>query len=254
MSTYCAAAAPTRHPAGEAHSPPAPAPLVTTFAAGPLPANSASKVAARRLAAHPIRTRRPLSPSLSLSATPQLPPPQPLSTRVAKNVSRRHTTRDTRHQATPGDTRHNRPASVPCHGRSDRRSPGSPRAAAAIAAPADMAGVQDLRSSRRSARPRWPTKSSWPTWPPWPPWPPRQNQAFFHPPRPRAALDLSPSSRLCQKIICGGFAQKVACGRRLRRRFRSPPQSVVVAQRRFGVRDPSHRLFVQSHWWEATSS
>ena len=38
------------------------------------------------------------------------------------------------------------------------------------------------------------------------------------------------------------FAQKIVCGRRLRRRFRSPPQAVVVTQRRFGVGDPSHRF------------
>ena len=44
-----------------------------------------------------------------------------------------------------------------------------------------------------------------------------------------------------------GFAQKVVCGMRLRRRFRSPPQAIVVNQRRIGVRDPSHRLFVHSH-------
>ena len=95
MSTFCATVAPTHHPPGEAHSLPAPAPLVTTFAAGPLPVNRASEVAARRLAAHPIRTRRPLSSPLSLSATPQLQPAQPLSTRVAKNASgdtRRHAT------------------------------------------------------------------------------------------------------------------------------------------------------------------
>ena len=92
---FCATAAPTRHPPGEAHSLPAPAPLVTTLASGPLPVNRASEVPSRRLAAHPIRTRRPLSPSLSLSATPQLQPAQPLSTRVAKNASgdtRRHAT------------------------------------------------------------------------------------------------------------------------------------------------------------------
>jgi hypothetical protein len=35
-----------------------------------------------------------------------------------------------------------------------------------------------------------------------------------------------------------GFAQKVFCGRRLRRRLRSPPQAVVVSQGRFGVRTP----------------
>ncbi len=95
MSTSCATAAPTRHPPGEAHSPSTPAPLVTTFAAGPLPVNRASEVASRQLAAHPIRTRRPLSSPLSLTATPQLQPAQPLSTRVAKNASgdtKRHTT------------------------------------------------------------------------------------------------------------------------------------------------------------------
>ena len=32
------------------------------------------------------------------------------------------------------------------------------------------------------------------------------------------------------------------CGRRLRRRFRSPPQTSVVAQRLLGFRDPSHQL------------
>ena len=37
---------------------------------------------------------------------------------------------------------------------------------------------------------------------------------------------------------------KVSCGRRLRRRIRSPPQAVVVAQCRFGV----------SHWWELTEA
>jgi hypothetical protein len=42
-----------------------------------------------------------------------------------------------------------------------------------------------------------------------------------------------------------GFAQKVICGRRLRRRLGSPPQVVVVRQRRFGVGNPSHKLFVQ---------
>src|SRR5690606_16712564 len=52
MSTHCATAAPMRHPPGEARSLPALAPLVTTFAAGPLPANRECEVAARRLAAH----------------------------------------------------------------------------------------------------------------------------------------------------------------------------------------------------------
>lgn len=82
-----------RHPPGEAHSLPAPAPLVKTFAAGPLPANRASEVASRRLATHTIGTRRPLSSPLSLSALlsqaamPQLQPAQPLWTRVAQNAS-----------------------------------------------------------------------------------------------------------------------------------------------------------------------
>ena len=95
MFTFCATAAPTRHPPGEAHSLHAPALLMTTFAAGPLPVSRASKVASRRLAAHPIRTRRPLSWPLSLSATPQLQPAQPLWSRVAQNASgdtRRHAT------------------------------------------------------------------------------------------------------------------------------------------------------------------
>ena len=87
MSTYCAAAAPTHYPPGEAHSLPATAPLVTTFVAGPLPVNRASEAASRRLAAHPIRTRRPLSPFLSPSATPQLHLAQPLWARVAQNAS-----------------------------------------------------------------------------------------------------------------------------------------------------------------------
>jgi hypothetical protein len=68
---------------------------VTTFAAGPLPVNRASEVATRRPASHPIRTRRPPSSPLSLSATPQLQPAQPFSTRVAKNASgdtKRHAT------------------------------------------------------------------------------------------------------------------------------------------------------------------
>jgi hypothetical protein len=99
MSTHCDAAAPTRRPPGEAHSLPAPAPLVTTFAAGPLSVNSVSEVASRRLAAHAMGTRRPLSSPLSLSATPQLQPAQPLSTCVAQNASgdtRRHTTHSPR--------------------------------------------------------------------------------------------------------------------------------------------------------------
>jgi len=86
MFMPCAAAAPTRHPPGEAYSLLAPAPLVTTFAAGPLPVSRASEVASRRLAAHTMGTRRPLSSPLSLSATPQLQPAQPLPTRVAKNA------------------------------------------------------------------------------------------------------------------------------------------------------------------------
>jgi hypothetical protein len=96
MFTYCATAAPTRHPPGEALSLPALAPLVTTFAAGPLPANRASEASSRRLAAHPIRPRHPLSSSLSPTSTPQLQPAQPLSTRVAKNA-----VGDTRRHATP---------------------------------------------------------------------------------------------------------------------------------------------------------
>ncbi len=84
---FCATAAPTRYLPGETHFLPAPPPLVTTFAAGPLPANRASEVAARRLAAPTMGTRRPLSSPLSLSATPQLQPAQPLSTRVAKNAA-----------------------------------------------------------------------------------------------------------------------------------------------------------------------
>jgi len=95
MSTLCATAAPTHYPPGEAHSLPATAPLVTTFVAGPLPVNRASEVAARRLATHPIGTRRPLSSPPSLSATPQLHPAQPLWARVAQNASgdtRRHAT------------------------------------------------------------------------------------------------------------------------------------------------------------------
>jgi hypothetical protein len=92
---FCATAAPTRYPPGEAHSLPAPASLVTTFASGPLPANRASEVASRRLAAHSSRTRHPLSSPLSLSATPQLHPLNHFWTRVAKNAvgdTRRHAT------------------------------------------------------------------------------------------------------------------------------------------------------------------
>ena len=95
MFTDCATAAPMRHPPGEAHSLPAPAPLVTPFVAGPLPVNRASEVASRCQAAHPMVTRRPLSSPLSLSATPQLQPAQPLRDCVAKNASgdtRRHAT------------------------------------------------------------------------------------------------------------------------------------------------------------------
>ena len=101
MFTFCATAAPTCHPSGEAHSLPATAPLVMMFATNPFPVNRASEAASRRLAAHPIGTRRPLSPFLSPSATPQLQPAQPLSTRVAKNA-----VGDTRRHATP------RPAGV----------------------------------------------------------------------------------------------------------------------------------------------
>ena len=93
MFISCTTAAPTRHPPGEAHSLHAPALLMTTFAAGPLPVSRASKVASRRLAAHPICTRHPLSSPLSPSATPQLQPAQPLRACVAQNASgdtRRH--------------------------------------------------------------------------------------------------------------------------------------------------------------------
>ncbi|BBO32590.1 hypothetical protein PLANPX_2202 [Lacipirellula parvula] len=86
MSISCVTAAPTHHPPGEAHSLLAPASLVTKFAAGPLPVNRASEVAARRLAALNTGTRRPPSPLLSLSATPQLQLAQPLSNCVAKNA------------------------------------------------------------------------------------------------------------------------------------------------------------------------
>ena len=88
MYTFCATAAPTHHLPGEAHSPSAPAPLVTMFAV-----DRASEVASRRPAAHPNRPRRPLSSPLSPSATPQLQPAQPLWDRVAQNASgdtRRH--------------------------------------------------------------------------------------------------------------------------------------------------------------------
>jgi len=116
MSTYCATAAPTRHPPVEAPSPSVTA-LVATFDSGPLPVNRASEVASRRLAAHPSRTRRPLSPFLSLSATPQLPPAQPLSTSVAQNGSG-----DTRrHQATRDST--------PRRGREPFATSGVPRPA-----------------------------------------------------------------------------------------------------------------------------
>ncbi len=89
MFTCCVTAAPTRYPPGEAHPLPAPAPLLTTFAAGSLPVNTASEVASRRLAAHSTGARQPLSSPLSLpslSATPQLQPAQALSNCVAKNA------------------------------------------------------------------------------------------------------------------------------------------------------------------------
>jgi hypothetical protein len=95
MFTFCDTTAPTRHPPGEAHSLRAPAPLMTTFAAGPLPVSRASEVASRRLATPSSRPRHPLSPPLSLRATPQLQPAQPLRACVAKNASgdtRRHAT------------------------------------------------------------------------------------------------------------------------------------------------------------------
>jgi hypothetical protein len=113
MSTHCAAVAPTRYPPGEAHSLPAPAPLVTTFAAGPLSVTWASEVASRRLAALTIGTRRLLSSSLSLPATPQLQTAQRLLNCVAKNAfgdTIRHATESprlgsaTRHDATADQT------------------------------------------------------------------------------------------------------------------------------------------------------
>jgi hypothetical protein len=115
MYTYCATAAPTRHPPGEAHSPSAPAPLVTTFVTGPLPVNRASEATSRRLAAHPIGTRRPLSSLLSLRSTPQLQPAQPLRDCVAKNASgdtRRHATESSRLCSMPLPIRSARVAQV----------------------------------------------------------------------------------------------------------------------------------------------
>lgn len=139
MSTYCATAAPTRHPPGEAHSLPTPAPLVTTFASGPLPVNKASEVSWRRLTAHSIRTSRPLSSPASLSATPQLQPAQPLWTRVAKDAlgdTRRHqATRDrTSRRRWPSGCRSNQHCVHACQ--------------FAVAELADTAGLEDLRLQR----------------------------------------------------------------------------------------------------------
>jgi len=112
----CATAAPTRHPPGEAHSLPAPAPLVPTFLAGPRSVTWAvdgstatiASAGGRRLrrrsrapfptAAAPSHSlgvgdpshkhwRLKLSPPVSLSPSPQLQPAQPLWTRVAKNAA-----------------------------------------------------------------------------------------------------------------------------------------------------------------------
>jgi hypothetical protein len=179
MSMFCATAAPTRHPLGEAHSPPAtaPAPLVTTFAAGPLPANSASGVATRRPAAHTSRTRRPLSSPLSLSATPQLQPAQPLWTRVAKNAlgdTTRHATDPTAATGRAAVDQTNI-ASMPA----SSQWPNSQRQS--------WQTRQAWRTSRlqRIAAPKLATKNAWPTWPTRPPRPTRQNQSFFI--RPQAS-------------------------------------------------------------------
>jgi hypothetical protein len=123
MSTYCAAAAPTRYPPGEAHSLPAPAPLVTavageiahcvgmSFVGGDSDADAAfhseppSLLHAASGSETPPTTARNQTcrPALSLPATPQLPSAQPLRARVAKNASgdtRRHATAAQGHRGT----------------------------------------------------------------------------------------------------------------------------------------------------------
>jgi hypothetical protein len=56
-----------------------------------------------------------------------------------------------------------------------------------------------------------------------------------------------PEMRAKIKIHPRGFARELDCGRRLRRRFRVPPQNVAEWRNVIAAKDRSHRLFGQCH-------
>lgn len=96
MYTYCATAPPTRHPPGEAHFLPPSPPLVTTFAAGPLPLNRACgvRIATTGGASHlrGVLRRRPVA--VSDAETPARS--TTFDSCRQKSMRRHQATRDTR--------------------------------------------------------------------------------------------------------------------------------------------------------------
>ena len=159
MSTSCATAAPTRHPPGEAHSLPAPAPLVTTFAAGPLPATTGSEVAARLGRSSPPQSTCRLPSPVSLDSDAATPTRSTTSDSCRqKRIRRHHATRD----------------STPRRGREPFATGGVPRQASSPVAKgsrppqrlhhrqAQQLSIEPTASM--SAKNHWHSWQTWPTW------------------------------------------------------------------------------------------
>ena len=133
------------------------------------------------------------------------------------------------HQATPGDTRQRLASSSVC-GRRLRRRCRSPRHAAA--APSRRFGVRDPSHSFRDNQAEEPPVAS------------RQHDRRH--PNSNPPNNFGPLSPKTHQATPRDTRQRLAsssvCGRRLRRRCRSPRHAAADPSSRFGVRDPSHRF------------
>ncbi|QDT72778.1 hypothetical protein I41_19610 [Lacipirellula limnantheis] len=233
---FCATAAPMRHPPGEAHSLPAPAPHLTAVAG-----ESAHFVGGVSDADSAFHSE---PPALLHAASGSETPPSTARNQSCRRPCRRERRRNSNplnhfglvspkmHEATPGDTRHTTGDRRQATQRDTRRH-------------ASM-GSGAFCHWRRSTQSRLPSGKRLPTPSTSPPSPRGAPQVVAHSPTWAARPHEASHRRTSHKRLSRhphGVAQKLVCGTRLRRRLRSPLRAVVVAQRRIGVGDPSHRFF-----------
>ena len=102
MSTYCATAAPTRHPLGMAPSLPAPPPLMTAFGAPPMGVLACLGGAAAR---SPVFSRPIASSPVVPAVAPRVAPPSAATPTRTTTFDSCRQKRMRRHYATAGDTR-----------------------------------------------------------------------------------------------------------------------------------------------------